>query len=234
MQAAGSPANPRGDDKMQWNKKVRFGLMVVTIVAVALLGVFGTAWAQGGTEGTVTGAEAGPQAASGICKEGLPVTLTGADVTDEIDHGVATHQLLSNKAGVANGSATVLQLAVPIVEFTSQVRPATNTHEIGSEWTLLTCAVHGKAKVESGLPAAMVLGGQAVCFDLPAGAAAMYKQLNIHYYDAKLVPPRWVKLKTTVDLVNNEACHSTYRLLPSIFALWGSLVPPPPTPTPTS
>lgn len=72
--------------------------------------------------------------------------------------------------------------------------------------------------VSDGQAATYILKGQQVCFDLPVGAAAAYTNLHIAYYDAGL--GRWVFLQTTVGAT--QACHSSFRLAPATFALFGS------------
>jgi hypothetical protein len=227
LQAAGISGFPRGDDKMQLNlnAKLRLGLMGVTVLAVLLAGVFGTGWATPvRAEGSVTGAgiveegDAGGAAAAGACVLTAPVVLTGANnVTKTIDLGIGSVQLLSNLAGIGIGS--IRPLTVPIVEFTANLVGPASLEKSPPNWTVLSCGIQASAKVEAGDAVTYVVKGQKICFDLPVGATAAYNTLRVGYFDTTLA--RWVTFAKTV-VGASEACHSSFRLLPSTYALFGA------------
>ncbi len=86
-------------------------------------------------------------------------------------------------------------------------------------WTALSCGIQASAKVGSGEAVTYVVKGQKVCFDLPVGATAAYNTIRVAYFDTTLA--RWVTFSKTV-VGASEACHSSFRLLPSTYALFGA------------
>ena len=199
------------------SRNVRVAMMLSTIVAIVALGVFGGRWATPAmAAGTV-----GPSAASvgGPCGLGAQeFTLTGAaNVTKLLDVGIGTVRLLSNQGGVGTGA--VRPLVVPISSLTVDLIDSLllKTSPVG--WTSLACGIMTSAKVEGGQAATFIVKGQQICFNLPVGATSLYKNLRIAYYDTGLA--RWVFLKTTVGAT--QACHSSFRLTPTTFALFGGL-----------
>lgn len=196
-------------------KMLRVGLMAFTIAAIALMSVFGPLWVTTArAQGTVQGAVAAP---SGACivqsKTVPPVTVLDENGVG----GVGFAQLLSNQAGVGTGAIRLL--AVPISTFTVQVVTELNLGSAPAGWSLLSCGLNTSAVVAGGQVATYVVKGQKVCFNLPTGATAAYKTIRVAYFDTTLL--RWVTFsKTVVGLT--QACHSSFRLLPTTFALFGS------------
>ena len=210
---------------MQFNlsAKFRLALMGVTITAVMLAGLIGPGWATPvRAEGSVTGAgitedEAGA-AAAGACVLAAPMQLNGAEnVTKKLDLGIGSVQLLSNLAGIGIGK--VRPLTIPIVEFTANLVGPASLEKSLPGWTVLSCGIQASAKTESGDAVTFVLKGQNVCFDLPLGATAAYNTIRVGYFDTTL--GRWVNFSKTV-VGASEACHSSFRLLPSTYALFGA------------
>ena len=125
-------------------------------------------------------------------------------------------KLLSDTGGVGNGAVRIL--FVPITSFTANLVAATALQASPAGWTNLGCGVQTSGEVSDGQAVTYILKGQQVCFTLPVGAAAAYSSLRIAYFDARLA--RWVFLTTTVNAT--QACHSSFRLAPTTFALFGS------------
>src|SRR5262245_40076003 len=109
------------------SKNLRFGLMVLSIMAIALMAVFGTVWATPArAEGTVSGAAAEVESTPASPCGPASKTVSAPDsVTQEVGvGGIGAVQLLSNQAGVVTGKVRVL--AIPIVEFTVKTQEALN------------------------------------------------------------------------------------------------------------
>ena len=220
----------------QVTRTVRLALMSLTLFAIAAFSVFGAGWAtparaDGGT-GTVpggsgggsnnnssnTGGNADPNAAGvGTCGTG-PQTFTvkaPQSVTSSLAVGVGSVKLLSNTGGVGNGAVRLL--FAPIISFSADLLPAPALMPSPDGWTDLGCGIRTSGKVSDGRPVTYIIKGQQVCFTLPVGAAAAYSTLRIAYYDSFLA--RWVFLSTQVSAT--QACHSSFRLAPTTFALFG-------------
>jgi len=130
--------------------------------------------------------------------------------------GIGTVKLLSATGGVGNGAVRIL--FVPITSFSANLLAATALKPSPAGWTSLGCGVQTSGKVQDGQVVTYILKGQQVCFTLPVGAAAAYSSLRIAYFDGRLA--RWVFLNTTVTAT--QACHASFRLAPTTFALFGS------------
>ena len=218
-----------------FSRNARLVLMAVTVVAIAAFGIFGASWATparaDGGSGTVPGSggdsnsngnssnnSSAPNTAGGNCWSGPQTfTVTGAEnVTNWLNVGVGTARLRSNIGGVGTGAVRLL--FVPITSFTVDLVPATLLKPSPAGWTDLGCGIMTSGKVSDGQVLTYILRGQQVCFTLPVGATAAYTSLRIAYYDTRLA--RWVFLLTTVNAT--QACHSSFRLAPTTFALFGS------------
>ncbi len=200
--------------QLNLSSKFRLALMSLTVTAIVLMGLFGPGWATPvRAQGSVTGASV-----ASACSLTAPITLNGANnVTKPIDLGIGSVQLLSNLAGI--GIGTVRPLTVPIIEFTANLITPGSLEKSPAGWTGLSCGIKASAKVGAGDAVTYVVKGQKVCFDLPVGATAAYNTLRVAYFDTTLA--RWVTFSKTV--VNaGEACHSSFRLLPSTYALFGA------------
>jgi hypothetical protein len=209
------------------SRNVRLTLMAVTIVAIAAFGIFGAGWATAARAdnscGTVPCAPSAATGPGGPCGSGAqtftltePTNVTNPPtVTKLLDVGIGTVMLLSNEAGIGTGA--VRPLFVPISMLTVNLIAPELLHGSPAGWTNLGCGIRNSAIVSDGQAATFVRKGQQVCFVLPVGAAAAYKNLRIAYWDTGLA--RWVFLNTTVGAI--YACHSSFRLLPTTFALFG-------------
>ena len=226
----------------QISRNIRLFFMAVTIAAVAAFGVYGAGWATpAGAQGTVPGGGGGSNnngnstnsnttnnpagydpsvTTAALCGTG-PQTfsiLAPNDVTGLLKLGVVgTVRLNSNTGGVGNGAVRIL--FVPVTSFTARIIAATALNPSPAGWTDLGCGVETSGKVSDGRPLTYVVKGQQVCFNLPVGAAAAYTTLRIAYWDKALT--RWVFL--TTKLSATQACHSSFRLAPATFALFGSV-----------
>jgi hypothetical protein len=161
---------------------------------------------------------AGAAEEAGACELTKPVTRHGAaNVTEEIDLGIGSAQLLSNLAGIGIGQ--VRPLTIPIVEFTAGLVAPGDLESSPAGWSVLSCGIKASGITESGDAVTYVVKGQKICFDLPLGATAAYNTIRVAYYDTTLL--RWVTFSKTV-LDATEACHSSFRLLPSTYALFGA------------
>ena len=224
----------------QVSRNVRLFFMSVTLAAVAAFGIFGASWATPArAQGTVPGGGGGsnsnnnstnsntsnnpegydPSAAAGLCGTGPQTFSVQAPnaVTGLLKLGTTgTVKLNSNTGGVGNGAVRIL--FVPVTSFTAKLIAATALNESPAGWTDLGCGIQTSGKVSDGRPLTYVVKGQQVCFNLPVGAAAAYSSLRIGYWDVALT--RWVFLTTKVSAT--QACHSSFRLAPATFALFGS------------
>ena len=222
------------------SRNTRLIFMTITIATVAAFGIFGAGWATparadggsgtvppvGGGNGGGNGSGGGSNptavaaaiAVAGGCGTGAQTfTRTGADnVTKLIDVGIGTVTLLSNQGGVGTGAIRLL--FAPISSLTVDLVASALLNPSPAGWTNLGCGILNNAKVSDGQTATYILKGQRVCFNLPLGAAEAYKNLRIAYFDTGLA--RWVFLNTTVGIT--QACHSSFRLAPATFALFGS------------
>ena len=197
----------------------RLVLMALTLLAIALLGVLGAAWATPAhAQGTVDGISDPPggNGDSGVCGA-LPAVqkLEGnANVTKVQDLGFADHQFVSDQSAV--GAGTVRPLFVPLTQATVEAIDAGDLKASPPGWTNLACGLQVSALAGS-RAATYVRHGQATCFDLPIGVTATYKSLRLAYWDTAL--GRWVFLKTKVGAAS--ACNRSFRLLPATFSLFG-------------
>jgi|SRR5579859_8036595 len=222
----------------------RFVLMSITILAIAGFGIFGAGWATpvraDGGSGTVPGSGGGSNSnnnnnsnnntnsnsdngsnlnASGdTCGAGPQLFSITAptSITSTLSVGIGTVRLYSEEAGVGNGAVRIL--FVPITTFSAFLLAAPALPPSPAGWTDLGCGILTTGKVLDGQAVTYILKGQQVCFTLPVGAAAAYSSLRIAYFDTHL--SRWVFLNTTVSAT--QACHSSFRLAPTTFALFGS------------
>jgi hypothetical protein len=226
----------------------RFVLMSITILAIAAFGIFGAGWATpvraDGGSGTVPGSGGGSNSnnnnnsnnnsngnSNGNSDNGSPLNASGdtcgtgpqtfsikapASITGTLSIGIGTVRLWSDAGGVGNGAVRIL--FVPITSYTANLLAATALERSPAGWTNLGCGVRTSGKVSDGQALTYILKGQQVCFTLPVGAAAAYSSLRIAYFDTRLA--RWVFLSTTVN--DTQACHSSFRLAPTTFALFGS------------
>ena len=227
------------------SRNLRLALLAVTIVAIAAFGIFGAGWATparadnncgtvpcpnptsgagngsggggGGGGGAGNTGNTGGSGISGPCGAGAQTfTLTGPDkVTQLLKVGIGTVMLLSNEAGVGTGAVRLS--FTPTVTLTVNLIAPAQLPANPAGWTNLGCGIRDSAAVADGQAATFIRKGQQVCFALPVGAAAAYKSLRIAYWDATL--GRWVFLTTLVG--PDMACHSSFRLLPTTFALFG-------------
>lgn len=159
---------------------------------------------------------------AGPCALNAPTVLGGAsNVTQPINLGIGSIQLLSNLGAI--GAGTVSSVVVPIVEFTANVVSPGSLQSSPAGWTqLAACGIRASARAGSGAAITYVIKGQKICFDLPPGASAAYNALRIAYYDTTLA--RWVTFQKSV-VGASEVCHSSFRLLPSTYALFGANLP---------
>jgi hypothetical protein len=216
--------------------------MTLTIAAVAAFGILGANWATpaqaDGGSGTVPGGGGGsggggsnnntnptnnpqgfdPDLTAATCGAGTQTfsLLAPNDVTGLLKLGIGTVKLNSNTGGVGNGAVRIL--FAPITSFTARLIAATALNPSPEGWTDLGCGIQTSGKVSDGRALTYVVKGQQVCFTLPVGAAAAYSTLRIAYWDTALT--RWVFLNTRVT--DTQACHSSFRLAPATFALFGS------------
>jgi hypothetical protein len=207
--------------------------MTAIIVSIAAFSIFGAGWATparaDGGSGTVPGVGGGggsnnnsssgpngPTAAGGCGVGAQTFTVTGPEkVTQLLDVGIGSAMFLSDVGGLGTGA--IRPLFVPITSMTVDLIPATLLQPNPAGWTDLGCGITTSGKVSDGQAVTYILQGQQVCFDLAVGAAAAYKNLRIAYFDNRLA--RWVFLQTTVS--NTQACHASFRLAPTTFALFG-------------
>jgi hypothetical protein len=89
-------------------------------------------------------------------------------------------------------------------------------------WTVLSCGIQASAKIGSGEAVTFVVKGQKICFDLPAGARTAFNTIRVAYDDTPLA--RWVTFSQTV-VSAGEASHSSFRFLPSTYAVFGANLP---------
>jgi hypothetical protein len=205
-------------NKPALSSTIKFAVMTLTVLAVALLGlVGGVSWtgvALADDPGTVP--QGAPQALlvepsatpdEGDC--GLPSSDTtpafvGDPLSRILEIGPGTSQLL-NTTGVASYTADTVA---------PEVLPGS---PVG--YDLLSCGILTSGQSAAGGPLFHVRRpGQYTCFIFPEGTELEY-QLWIHYYDPSPLINRWVRLVTIVDLIANTACTSLR--LPALFALFG-------------
>jgi hypothetical protein len=218
---------------MHMPHKARLLLMSITVLSIAVLSVFGAGWAiPAGAQGTVPGQGGGGSNGGGssyggsnnpsgpavaACGTGTQsFTVTGADrVTQIFDFGYGSAAFLSNQGGITQG--VIRPLFSPITSLTASLVPASALSPSPAGWTNLGCGITLSGTVADGEAVTYVIRGQLVCFQLPVGATAAYNFLRIAYYDVRL--GRWVFLQTNVGVT--IACHASFRLAPTTFALFG-------------
>jgi hypothetical protein len=230
-------------------KKLRLVGMSITVLAMAALAVFGASWAtparadgcgtvpgsgcgNGGSGGNSNGNGNGTNT-NGTPNADVPAFITPsadlcgsgpqafsisapASITTTLNIGIGSVKLWSDTGGVGNGAVKLL--FVPITNYGAHLFPPAALPTSPAGWTNLGCGIVTSGKVSDGQPVTYILKGQQICFTLPVGAAAAYSSLRIAYFDTRL--SRWVFLNTTVNAT--QACHSSFRLAPATFALFGS------------
>jgi hypothetical protein len=194
--------------------------MTLAVIVVAIIGlVGGVSWS--GTalaQGTVPTPESG-QPQSFVLPPEEPVVETGTCGLPSIDTAPASVGDPVTRVLELSGASAQLTSALNVSSYTAELLAPQLVPDVPlpTGYELIGCTVRTTASSTSGTPVVLFRRGQVICFQLQPG----YSSYNIFYFDPSPAINRWVKLGTSVNLEENEACTSPTFRLPAQFGLFG-------------